>query len=772
MATNVIKENEVALNSIHYLIDGQVRKQLLSRFPDKFITGDRSYDNEKFLSSWIINDQRGGVGIEEMDEKRDANRSRWSTCRTRFRGHIVLPNLATDCGSGGLSSKDGYVLFDYNNEVYCSFDEFLRVFDNTNDDFNDAVVTLPSNPTDAKECLKAMFVACDDDGYYYNPKLFVEGKLLDAGLEKWTTSTNLTNWTEVLTGGSAAITQESTAANVDGGKYSAKIYSGTGSSGGTSPYSTAAAHIYQDIAWLDEYQGKEFTVTVRVKTDNGGENTWIIIDDGVGKTSTTCADTSFTTKTVTRTLDSAATRLRIVIEAAAAHSGGAAETAYADNVTLSYSETTAPFILQGTKAKYFVEWDAKVWKIDGENQLAYSTDCVGWTDDAKINIDDDSVNALYTDKDANGADIIYAATTQGLWAHDDTNTKWILTQLKMPDHPNSGKRAAVWRAAAYIPAGLDMWEYSVDTPARMRPVGLSLDDGLPFDLTGEITQIVPGYNDLYALVDATEVSGTGYSSVMAWDGLGWECFWKSGTADKAMKAGLVTSAYGEYRLFFATDNKVYHVTLHRNLRNPLKISTETYGAAGLHITPIFDADATTEQKLAYKIKIYTKGVNTNETVILKYRIDRANTDIDTGWTTALTLDTTGEAGAQTYTFQTASVDSGLVFYAIQFRLDLARGGTTTNTPDVQTFAFYYLKETDPKYAWSFNIICSESHAGTTARQAETALQSAVESGVLVPFIFRADNANETHYVKVISFEAVMETGNKFTGKYAVNVIEP
>src|SRR3990167_1201339 len=77
---------------------------------------------------------------------------------------------------------------------------------------------------------------------------------------------------------------------------------------------TAGVTAYQNITWSRSYQGKAFTLTAWVFQTAGHANEGTIsINDGVGTTtsSTSATEGSWVQLTVTRTLDSAATQLRV-----------------------------------------------------------------------------------------------------------------------------------------------------------------------------------------------------------------------------------------------------------------------------------------------------------------------------------------------------------------------------------------------------------------------------------------------------------------------------
>lgn len=742
----IIKLNEVELNNIKYPITGLVKPILASVFAPKQVIGDYTKDSDPDISKWIISDQRGGILVEEMDEAVHANRAYWSNCQLGFKGHIVLPTLVTDCGSGELSDKQHVEIFQFDGEIYASFDEFLRVFDNTNTDFNDAVKTLAGNPTDAEKCINILFIACDSLGYYYNPKLFIPDRLIDGGLETWTDANTLTNWTKTGTG---TLTQEDL--EIQEGLYSAKLVSGAGS-GDT-------FEVYQDISWNSDFAPRKFKVTAKVKASH---TTYVDlrIDDGEGITGTNPTGTSWETIECERTLDADATRLRITMRV---KESSGARTAYFDDLQFSFTETTDPWCYRDhIEAKFFVEWDAKAFKLDAENQLAYSTDGFTWTNNGKLNLDDDDVNEVFVHRDATGNPIIYAATKKGLYAHDYANAKWIQTELMLPDHNNAGKGAVRWRDACFISAGLDVHKYTVAETATIIPVGLDRDDGLPAKYDGEIVKFIKGYNDMFALVDSSQVSGEGFSGVYAYDAKGWQCKWNASGADndKAMHTGIVSSAYAYY-LWFDHNGKVYRMPLQRGIRNPMKIPTSTYGTTGIHLTPWFDA-AWAGDKLALSLVVFCKDTTASDYVLVQYRIDHSDTDFDTGWDTLGTIYAAGDGVETEYTFGS---DLGTLFKAIQFRLVLVRGSTTTLTPDVLYMMLKYKRVIPPTWGWRFTIDCTEEHDGLSAQQLLDAVITAAQVKTLVPFVYK----DTTYYVEIKSVEGERLTGEGDKGTYNVLV---
>ena len=87
MVERVVDRNEISLNGTRFPIRGRVSQSLISVMPGKVTIGDYSLADDELAFTWVINDQRGGLLIEEMDESVHQDRFYWSTCNTEFEGH-------------------------------------------------------------------------------------------------------------------------------------------------------------------------------------------------------------------------------------------------------------------------------------------------------------------------------------------------------------------------------------------------------------------------------------------------------------------------------------------------------------------------------------------------------------------------------------------------------------------------------------------------------------------------------------------------------------
>ena len=758
MASAIIGENEVSLGGVKYPVTGSIRRRLISRFPAKVIFGDDAYANEQVLSNFIISDQRGGIGVEEMVEGVHDDRCWISECDLRFRNHMLLPPLATDASAGGLSGKDVQVFFSYDGATYAAFDEFLRIYDNGNTDFNDVIGTLAASPTDAAVALNAAFVCLSASGYEVNPKLFLPDQLLDGALEVWATSSDLTNWTETKAG-SSTITRISLGSQ-DEGLFAARL---TDIGDGACSISQT---VFASPTGGGLLAGKAIRVTARIKS-NIAARVRISVTDGTDTTTASPSGTgAYETVTVNHTVNAAAAELFISVETLTG-----AVTADVDDIQLSYTETSDPFqAATHQAAKYVVEWDNKVFVMDAAGKIFYTTDLWNWTQNGQLKLPSGSVNSLAVYRDANGTEVIYANAKQGVFAYDFDNGKFLATELALPNHDNAGKGGTRWRDGYFISAGLDVIKYIAGNPATIDERGLNNDDGLPTEYDGEIQHLIKGYREMFALIDPTDSVLSTRMSVGAYDGRGWQLKYTLASADKDALFGIISTDYSEFRLWFGANEKAFFLPLQKSLQNPKKDTSYTFAAAAVHITPWFDAGTAVFAKTAKKVTITAKDTTANETIEVQFRLDHANVDRDTGWTALGTLAAAADGVETTLEFASGA---GLVFDAIQFRFNFVRGGTTTKSPDLQNFVLSYTRKVDSKWSFTFTVNIAEAkRVGAEPKELYDSLITAIEARLFQEFIYRdGSDATDTRFVLLTPADSIDQSGQGFKGQFLITAVE-
>lgn len=381
------------------------------------------------------------------------------------------------------------------------------------------------------------------------------------------------------------------------------------------------------------------------------------------------------------------------------------------------------------------------------------------------------VGQLFVARSAGGEDVLYLALPTGLSVYDADNDKWHETALQLPD--NAGATGfdfacgVQWRGDTYFATRSSIYRYRVgEGVAEISLIGPDLDAGLPSAKGHIIVDMVASLNDL--IVSTAGTSKT--STILAWNGQGWRVLFEGTAATYALlQPLLVAGLSGDYRLWWANNTtspfNISWLPLPSDLVNPLQISTYTYAAAAVHDWPWFTAGQSDVTKVAVRVKVETLNPTTSETVILSYATDWVET-----FTAFATIST---PGITTFQFPNSTTPTGTAFRAIRFRATLARGSTTTNTPDALSVTLEYYKKLDPKYQFLATLDMNHEYKGNTPKQLRAALLTAQESAPLVEFTYRdpSSNTDATFYVQVQPQVGGEETGYDERGQTQLLLVE-
>lgn len=439
-------------------------------------------------------------------------------------------------------------------------------------------------------------------------------------------------------------------------------------------------------------------------------------------------------------------------------------------------------------ALFLLNWDNRLLRLSPDGELTYSLDSgATWVSIAQSHLAAGSFNSLFLAR--NSADYIvpYLGTKEGLYELDFDNGVWLDTGLKFPRHNYACKGATMWRdAAAYIPVGMEVYQYITSSnPIIINPMGPDRDYGMPREYRGNIIQILPEHNHLYALLSAASqiaqdtfacfpywdgviYEEQGYSALMKWNGSGWAIVKMSGSEDEPVTCALVSSAYSEYRLWFSMNDKIYYIPLMPDLINPLELDDYEAESGGEHIWPWFDADNAVVDKLALSLTAYTEKTSDSEHVQLYYGVDY---DENT-WTPLTNTDyTDGRIKAPGETEFNFASGSGIEFKAIRFKAVLHRGSDATKYPDLRWIRLDYMKVPDARFTYSVVVDCSKDYRHRRKSTLLDALKTAAETKTLGDFIYRAsDGASEAKKVKILSMEGYTVSGKKKEGYYKIGLL--
>jgi len=467
--------------------------------------------------------------------------------------------------------------------------------------------------------------------------------------------------------------------------------------------------------------------------------------------------------------------------------------------------------------KYLESWDNRLWGISNEGQLWYaltvSDDDGTAVDDARLPLPAGYCTGLFVARDAGGEPILYASTKKGLWAHDAANARFVKTEVEFPFHPHAGKGADRWRDSIYFPSGLGLYRYVNGTNAAvLSVVGPDRDDGLPESNRGTIMLTEGTHNELLVGVDATTAptitdsdsvpfqwspthggrgspvinEGTGSSSILGYNELGWEAKWVADKEGRRIDAMHVSNAYSDvnenYRLWFGFDDHVYYMKLPVDIINPSRVSEFEYAVSGTHETPWFNAGQSEVDKLALKLRVEAQDLSTTEKITVTYATDYSESysvfrDADGNDVSEITSTTLGAtSGITTFTFGSSA---GTAFRAIKFKVALIRTNVTTTanykkkTPDMVSLTLEWRKKLPAKWGHQVQVDLNKEYKSKSSKDLRAALLAAVESTTLVEFTFRDDSGGTRNfYVDVASATGLEYSGYDERGVSTINLVEP
>jgi hypothetical protein len=143
-----IAEGQIWLDGRTYRIDGQVQRELATRFAPKTVIGDYTDESNPLISTATWRSWNGGFGLETVRSADDFDRHRWSSLYTRLPNHLLLGPSIRQFGGGIGSFLTKY--FDFDDELYAVDGIRVHVYDDANDSFGIAPIhVLSTDVTDA-----------------------------------------------------------------------------------------------------------------------------------------------------------------------------------------------------------------------------------------------------------------------------------------------------------------------------------------------------------------------------------------------------------------------------------------------------------------------------------------------------------------------------------------------------------------------------------------------------------------------------------------------
>jgi hypothetical protein len=154
---------EVSIGSRRFKLMSEPRILQISRFPAKLITGDVQESNEQNASAYVVSDLSGGIGVLDMNEDTQQDRSWWSKAWTLNSGWIGLPLEAVDC-SGGTASQ----IFQFANDIYAVIATDIKKWNDATSAWGSSLATITGLAYDHCEYNGTIYIARGADGYTYS----------------------------------------------------------------------------------------------------------------------------------------------------------------------------------------------------------------------------------------------------------------------------------------------------------------------------------------------------------------------------------------------------------------------------------------------------------------------------------------------------------------------------------------------------------------------------------------------------------------------------
>ncbi len=466
-------------------------------------------------------------------------------------------------------------------------------------------------------------------------------------------------------------------------------------------------------------------------------------------------------------------------------------------------------------ATSFKVLDQTLYAIDGLGILWYTTNTTTWN--VQMNEYGDSPLKLpagqvpkrleifyWTD----GSPALHCVTDSNLYMFNQFASRWELTNLQFPPHPYFGKASCVWRPGEdlWVSAGMDCVRLTA-AGVIVPLVGLSRDDGVPWNYNGYIKQFIPEASHLYALVEGGTASVTpvytnrSYTtnatvgapqtvgttsqqmhSMYAWTGLGWHRLWEAQAAGATatLTYAMIDGRANNYRLYWGSGNNLCSIALRRSFHNPKQgwmSGVDQFASVGFFETGKFDANMRGFNKLASHVTVFMENANANATATISYRTDITMAAYQAAPLTATEWVELGEVSAtgttilnfaeETVTGYTGQFSRGVDFNWIQFRV-LFELTDADDPPIMEHFVFHYTKIPQDTSSFIFEVpLPPDTFMGRTSKKMADDLAALIEANQFCIFKHKGNQ----YRVRVAGVAGSEPVGDEGGGVRQVNLIE-
>ncbi len=396
-------------------------------------------------------------------------------------------------------------------------------------------------------------------------------------------------------------------------------------------------------------------------------------------------------------------------------------------------------------ASYLAQFDNRLCVLGYQNAgFGYSSanDIVSnWTRKASFPNLVTRFTGMFTGKDASDEPALYFLTQKGMYYLDVfTNFVFGPTEVTWEEDNTSGKKGLYWKGDTYVAVGKGIYKISAGVVTL---VGPDMDDGLPEDLQGAVTDMIGVGFWLVIAVDG----GANKSCILKRyiNGTHWHPVYVTSTADSPIRA----LCWDNGTLYFGEGSNVKSMPFPAVTDNVNKLSTYERASTGSLTYPYFHSVFETMPKVAHRVWATTKDCNANENISVYYRINE-----NTGWTLLGSFTSSPKPTALSFG------SSGLEFEKIQLKATFARGDTATNSPKLESLILEY--RVIPPTLWGMDVkINAVTDKDVRGKDIIDAMRTAVESKTLLSFYPSGDKSDTQYFVEVKGMPISAQKGTEF-----------
>lgn len=396
-----------------------------------------------------------------------------------------------------------------------------------------------------------------------------------------------------------------------------------------------------------------------------------------------------------------------------------------------------------------------------------------------------------------GQPTLFILTDSRVFSYDHAVPKVFPTECQFPPHPTQGMGFTQWRSQDLLSgAGTGIYDYNGSVVSA---IGLDRDNGLPAKYRGDVIDLTPEHNGVFALIEGEQkvvVPGeelwaeeglyyddpieldttTAESCIWQFTGGGWHNVWTSKGETGRATWSYISTADNDYRMWWGFHGSMFTRKLRRSYHTPqqgLVVGSDRFEPTGFMETPQYDFNMRGFLKVASHCEVYLRDGrgdgSSGGLVRVKYR-----TNFATAWQVAGFCTMPGR-----WVFPMGNVvravSEGVKFIWIQFRFEFEQPtfqagdeDLTLLSPIMDSFVLKFAKIPLTGRSWVIRAnLAAESIGANDVVIIAAKLNDLMTTPRFVPFIHRT----ETFRVLASQIVGSEATGNVPHGMQNITLLE-